>query len=350
MNGHSPTVWESGRTMIIGSMGFIGRFITEASLECGRPTYLLIRPDLASLSRTSATKAFKDRGATIIHGSVDDQDLMEKVIREHKIEFVISAVGGESIADQVKLVSAIKAAGTVKRFLPSEFGHDIDRAEPVEPGLTMYQKKRQVRRSIEEAGIPYTYICCNSIAAWPYHDNTHPADVLPPLDRFQIYGDGTVKAYFVAGSDIGKFTIKSIDDDRTLNKTVHFRPLSNLLSINELASLWEEKLGYKLPRVTISEDDLLAAAKEMLIPQSVVAAITHDIFIKSCQINYSMDQPTDVEVCSLYPDSPFRTVDECFNDFAIEIIGSNPKLVNKPVTKNGIMMPNPKQEALFITA
>jgi hypothetical protein len=29
---------------------------------------------------------------------------------------------------------------------------------------------------------------------------------------------------------------------------------------------------------------------------------------------------------------------------------SNPKLVNKPANKNGTMMPNPKPEALFITA
>lgn len=69
----------------------------------------------------------------------------------------------------------------------------MDRADPVEPGLTMYNEKRKVRRAVEEAGIPYTYICCNSIAAWPYHDNTHPSDVLPPLDKFQIYGDGSVK-------------------------------------------------------------------------------------------------------------------------------------------------------------
>jgi hypothetical protein len=79
--------------------------------------------------------------------------------------------------------------------LPSEFGHDIDRADPVEPALTFYNSKRIVRRYIEAAGIAYTYICCNSIAAWPYHDNTHPADVLPPLDRFYIYGDGTVKGF-----------------------------------------------------------------------------------------------------------------------------------------------------------
>lgn len=85
------------------------------------------------------------------------------------------------------------SVGLLQRFLPSEFGHDIDRADPVEPGLTMYNEKREVRRSIEAAGVPYTYVCCNSIAAWPYHDNTHPADVLPPLDLFHIYGDGSVK-------------------------------------------------------------------------------------------------------------------------------------------------------------
>ena len=81
----------------------------------------------------------------------------------------------------------------VQRFLPSEFGHDVDRADPVEPGLDMYKAKRRIRRLLEEYGVPHTYICCNSIASWPYYDNTHPSEVVPPLDQFQIYGDGSVK-------------------------------------------------------------------------------------------------------------------------------------------------------------
>lgn len=81
----------------------------------------------------------------------------------------------------------------VQRFLPSEFGHDVDRAEPVEPGLQMYKEKRKIRRLIEKYNIPYTHICCNSIASWPYYDNKHPSEVLPPLDHFQIYGDGSIK-------------------------------------------------------------------------------------------------------------------------------------------------------------
>jgi len=67
-------------------------------------------------------------------------------------------------------------------------------------------------------------------------------------------------AYFIAGTDIGKFTMKTADDDRTLNKSVHFRPPRNKYNMNELAALWETKLGRTLPRVTITEDDLLSAA------------------------------------------------------------------------------------------
>lgn len=59
---------------------------------------------------------------------------------------------------------------------------------------------------------------------------------------------------------------------------------------------------------------------EMRIPESIVAAFTHDIFIKGCQINFALDRPTDVEATSLYPDTPFRSLDECFDDFVSLII------------------------------
>ncbi|OVA05037.1 NmrA-like [Macleaya cordata] len=343
-----------GRTLMVGSTGFIGRFIAEASLDCGRPTYLLARSGSMYPSKAKTIKTLQDRGAIIINGSINDQEFMEKLLKDYKIEVVISAVGGENILDQLTLINAIKAVGTIKRFLPSEFGHDIDRADPVEPGLTMYNEKRKVRRLIEESGIPYTYICCNSIAAWPYHDNAHPSEVLPPLDQFQIYGDGSIKAYFVAGTDIGKFTMKSIDDKRTINKSIHFRPSSNCLNINELASLWEKKIKRTLPRITITEEDLLAAAKENCIPQSIVASFTHDIFIKGCQINYPIEGPYDIEVSSLYPDIPFRTVGDCFDDFVVKII-DHPlenvvKIVDKQVADDGITTSNPMVDVRPITA
>ncbi|XP_062111204.1 leucoanthocyanidin reductase-like [Humulus lupulus] len=314
------TAKNNGRVLIVGATGFIGHFVAEASLLLGRPTYVLLRPGSAYNPAKAATlRALQDKGAMIVHGLINEKESMEKILKEHEIEIVISAVGGKNIMDQLILLEAIKRAGTVKRFLPSEFGHDVDRADPVEPGLTMYEEKRKVRRMVEESGVPYTYICCNSIASWPYYDNTHPSEVLPPLDKFQIYGDGTVKAYFVAGTDIGRLTMRTVDDVQAINKNVHFRPSCNLYNINELASLWEKKIGKTLPRVTITEDDLLTAAAENCIPESIVASFTHDIFIKGCQINFSIDGPNDVEVETLYPEETFRTIDECFSDFLLKL-------------------------------
>ena len=47
-------------------------------------------------------------------GLANDKELMEKLLKEHQIEIVISAVGGGKILDQLSLIEAIKAAGTVK--------------------------------------------------------------------------------------------------------------------------------------------------------------------------------------------------------------------------------------------
>ncbi|KAI7729542.1 hypothetical protein M8C21_012711 [Ambrosia artemisiifolia] len=206
------------------------------------------------------------------HGDIEEQEGMEKIMKEHKIDIVISIVGGEAILHQLSLVNAIKSVGTIKRFLPSEFGHDVDRTDPVEPGLSMYNEKRRVRRLVEES------------------------------------------AYFVAGSDIGKLTMKTINDTRTINKIVHFRPKANYLNINELACLWEKKIKRTLPRRIIYESDLLKAASENIIPQSIVASFTHDIFFRGCQM-FSVSGTKDVDIGDLYPDECFRTMDECFDEF-----------------------------------
>ncbi|KAF7054573.1 hypothetical protein CFC21_062233 [Triticum aestivum] len=309
----------SGPALIVGATGYIGRFVAEACLDSGRRTFILVRPGNACPARAASVDALLRKGALVVEGRVDGKDggrSVETALRAHGVEVVISVMGGANILDQLGLIKAIQAAGTVKRFLPSEFGHDVDRARPVGGGVGFYEEKRRVRRAAEAAGVPYTYICCNSIAGWPYFDNMHPSEVRPPLDRFQIYGDGTVRAFFVAGTDIGKFTVKAAYDARSINKVVHFRPACNLLSTNEMACLWESKIGRTLPRVTLSKEDLLAMAAEDVIPESIVASLTHDIFINGCQTNFGIDGSRDVEVSSLYPDIPFRTIDECFDDYA----------------------------------
>lgn len=57
--------------------------------------------------------------------------------------------------------------------------------------------------------------------------------------------------------DIGTYTIKTVDDPRTLNKIVYFRPHGNVVTFNELVSLWENKIKSTLQKIYIPEDQLL---------------------------------------------------------------------------------------------
>ncbi|KAK4263747.1 hypothetical protein QN277_029122 [Acacia crassicarpa] len=313
-----PVVAKKDRVLIVGATGFIGHFVAEASLAAGYATYLLVRPGHISQSKSASMKGLQEKGAVAIYGVINEQELIEKILRDYEIDIVISAVGARNLLDQLVLVEAMKSVKTIKRFMPSEFGHDVDRADPVEPGLGMYKQKRLVRRVVEKAGVPYTYICCNSIASWPYYDNCHPSQSPPPLDQLHIYGDGTVKAYFVGGADIGKFTMMAASDVRTLNKSLHFQPPTNLYNMNQLASTWESKIGRSIPRLVITEDHLLSVAAEKVEPRSVVASFTHDIFIKGCQI-FKPDGPGDVEIGTLYPEEKIRSLEDCFEDFVLMI-------------------------------
>lgn len=57
--------------------------------------------------------------------------------------------------------------------------------------------------------------------------------------------------------DIGTFTIKAVDDPRTLNKILYIKPSKNTYSFNELVALWEKKIGKTLEKTYVPEDELL---------------------------------------------------------------------------------------------
>lgn len=57
--------------------------------------------------------------------------------------------------------------------------------------------------------------------------------------------------------DIGTYTIKAVDDPRTLNKVVYIKPPKNIYSFNELVALWEKKIGKSLEKEYIPEELLL---------------------------------------------------------------------------------------------
>lgn len=82
----------------------------------------------------------------------------------------------------------------LKRFLPSEFGVDPAQMEDaVEPGRVTFDEKMIVRKAIEEANIPHTYVSANCFAGYFAGNLSQMETLLPPKDRVLIYGDGNVK-------------------------------------------------------------------------------------------------------------------------------------------------------------
>jgi uncharacterized protein YbjT (DUF2867 family) len=66
---------------------------------------------------------------------------------------------------------------------------------------------------------------------------------------------------FVDEDDVATYIIKSIDDPRTLNKTIYLRPPENILSQNELIAKWEKLSGNVLEKIPIPSNEFLASMK-----------------------------------------------------------------------------------------
>ncbi|GLT71040.1 hypothetical protein SLA2020_430840 [Shorea laevis] len=278
------------KILILGGTGYIGKFIVEASSKAGHPTFALVRDSTVSDPvKGKLVEKFKGLGVTLLHGDLYDHQSLVKVFKQ--VDVVISTAGRQQLADQVKIIAAIKEAGNVKRFFPSEFGNDVDRVHAVEPAKTVFATKAEIRRKIEAEGIPYTY------------------------RESHYLGDGNAKAIFIKEDDIGTYTIRAVDDPRTLNKIVYLRPAKNIYSFNEIVALWEKKIGKTLEKIYVPEEKLLKDIQESPIPIDVILAFNHSAFVKGDQTNFEIEASFGVEASELYPDVKYTTVEEYIHQF-----------------------------------
>ncbi|KAK0581044.1 hypothetical protein LWI29_009280 [Acer saccharum] len=300
------------KILIIGGTGYIGKYIVEASAKSGHPTFVLVREStLSSASRAKVVENFKNLGVNFVVGDLCDHKSLVEAIK--RVDVVICTIGLFQLADQDKIVAAIKEAGNVKRFFPSEFGHDVDCAHVVEPAKTLFATKAKIRRAVEAEGIPYTYVTSNFFSGYSLPTLSQIGASAPPTDTVIILGDGNPKAIYNKEEDIATYTIRAVEDPRTLNKSLHIRPPGNIYSFNDLVSLWEKKIGKTLERTYVSEEQILQNIQEAAAPLNVILSIVHSVFVKGDHTNYEIDPSSGVEASELYPDVKYSSVDEFLN-------------------------------------
>lgn len=82
----------------------------------------------------------------------------------------------------------------MQRFLPSEFGmNPAQMGHALEPGRETFDQKMVVRRAIEEANIPFTYVSANCFAGYFVGNLSQLKTLTPPTDKVHLYGDGNIK-------------------------------------------------------------------------------------------------------------------------------------------------------------
>lgn len=304
---------DKAKVLVIGGTGYIGKHIVKAGARLGYPTFALVR-DLSPSDPAKATllQSFQDAGVTLVKGDLYDHGSLVSAFKQ--VDVVISTVGFSQLADQVKIIDAIKEAGNIKRFLPSEFGNDVDRVHAVEPAKSAFATKAQIRRAIEAAGVPHTYVVSHFFAGYFLPNLCQVGEFTPPREKAVIQGDGNTKSVFADEDDIGTYTIKAADDPRALNKILYIKPPANTLTLNELVALWEKKIGKTLDKVYLSEEEVLQKIQESPIPLNVVLSITHSVFIKGDH-NFEIEPSFGVEATALFPDVVYTTVDEYLNRF-----------------------------------
>nr|Q4R0I0.1 RecName: Full=Bifunctional pinoresinol-lariciresinol reductase; Short=PLR-La1; AltName: Full=(+)-lariciresinol reductase; AltName: Full=(+)-pinoresinol reductase [Linum album]CAH60857.1 pinoresinol-lariciresinol reductase [Linum album] len=314
VNNEIPTKSSGGsKVLVIGGTGYLGKRLVKASLDSGHDTYVMHRPEIGvDIEKVQLLLSFKMQGAHLVSASFDDQRSLVDAVK--LVDVVICAISGVHIRShqillQLKLVEAIKEAGNVKRFVPSEFGTDPARMEnAMEPGRITFDDKMVVRRAIEEAGIPFTYVSANCFAGYFLGGLCQPGYILPSRDHVTLLGDGDKKGVYVDEDDTAAYTLRAIDDPRTLNKTIYVKPPKNVLSQREVVGIWEKYIGKELQKTILSEQDFLATMREQNYAEQVGLTHYYHVCYEGCLSNFEVDD--EQEASKLYPDVHYTTVEE----------------------------------------
>ncbi|GLT27859.1 hypothetical protein SLA2020_028300 [Shorea laevis] len=304
---------EASRILIFGGTGYIGKYMVKASIKLGHKTHVYARPitQQTSPAKLDLHKEFESMGVTIVQGELEELEKIVEVLGQ--VDIVISALAYPQVLDQLKIIDAIKVAGNIKRFLPSDLGVEEDRVAPLPPFEAVLDKKRKIRRVVEESGIPYTFVSANCFGAYFVNYLLHPHE---EKDEIIVYGTGEAKAVFNYEEDVAMYTIKVANDPRTCNRVVIYRPPRNAISQLELISLWENKTARSFKRVHMSEEELVKLTESLPTPKNIPPAILHSLFVKGELMSFEIED--EIEGSSLYPDYKYTAIDELLELFIVD--------------------------------
>ena len=104
---------EKTKILVVGATGSLGRHVVAAGARLGHTTFALVRDAAPSdPAKAALLKSFQDAGVKLVKGDLYDQASLVSAVKASDV--VISTLGSLQLADQTRLIDAIKEAGNVK--------------------------------------------------------------------------------------------------------------------------------------------------------------------------------------------------------------------------------------------
>ncbi|KAH8804518.1 hypothetical protein F5884DRAFT_754127 [Xylogone sp. PMI_703] len=157
-SSNASTVTVIRNVALIGASGSLGEKALNALVSSGNF-------NVTVLKRESSSATFPD-SVKVTNVDLSSAESVTAALQGQ--DAVVSTVGTPGIQSQAILIDAAVAAG-VKRFLPSDYGCDLD--NPRTSALPVYKQKILIHQKLREAAaakadFTYTLVCNNAFLDW----------------------------------------------------------------------------------------------------------------------------------------------------------------------------------------
>ncbi|KAL4786935.1 hypothetical protein BJX76DRAFT_64374 [Aspergillus varians] len=201
--------------LVFGATGAIGSYIISALVNA-RDSFdriAIFTSQNTHSSKTVEIDALREQGVEILVGDVTNKDDVLNAF--NGIDTVISALGRAVIPAQTNLIAWADQTPTIRRFLPSEYGTDIEYS-PASATEKPHQAKLAVRAALRATkDLEYAFLVTGPYADVPFFfaaNRSWPRggswDVI--AKKAVLLGDGSGRVSFVACSDVGKFVVQTL--------------------------------------------------------------------------------------------------------------------------------------------
>ncbi|CAJ2513160.1 Uu.00g012790.m01.CDS01 [Anthostomella pinea] len=236
------------KILVFGATGVIGKVITAALINAKAEFARIgiFTSEATFAGKAALIDAICEGGVDVIVGDVNND---AQVLNAYQaFDTVVSAVGRNAIDKQMNLIRLAESSSTITRFIPSEYGTDIEyNASSAEE--RPHQKKLQVRAYIwsSVSRMRYTYLVTGPFADMYMGPMAHEprAGTFDVVNRkATLLGDGTGKISLTTMADVGRLLIAVLlhpeaSDNRALKVS------SYTTTPNEILAEFERQTGSK---------------------------------------------------------------------------------------------------------